>query len=150
VPDLVDRIRRELAERLAELEPAVEEYHTLERVRAAMGEGEAPGRRRRSRRGPQTGARRAARGERERQILPLLRENPEISASELARRLESTPSTVRTTLARLRRRGRVDREGSKWIVRAEGEQPEAAEAAGAAPNVTPDAAGLAATENRTS
>jgi predicted HTH transcriptional regulator len=149
VPDLVDRIRRELAERLAELEPAVEEYHTLERVRAAMGEGEAPGGRR-SRRGPQTGARRAGRGERERQILSLLRENPEISASELARRLESTPSTVRTTLARPRRRGRVDREGGKWIVKAEGEQPEAAEAAGAAPNVTTDAAGIAATENRTS
>jgi predicted HTH transcriptional regulator len=149
VPDLVDRIRRELAERLAELEPAVEEYHTLERVRAAMGEGEAPGRRRRSRRGPQTGARRAARGERERQILPLLRENPEISASELARRLESTPSTVRTTLARLRRRGRVDREGSKWIVKAEGEQPES-ERAAAAPQVTTDAAGIAATGNRTS
>jgi predicted HTH transcriptional regulator len=149
VPDLVDRIRRELAERLAELEPAVGEYHTLERVRAAMGEGEAPGRRRRSRRAPQTGARRAARGERERQILPLLRENPEISASELARRLESTPSTVRTTLARLRRRGRVDREGSKWIVKAEGEQPES-ERAAAAPQVTTDAAGIAATGNRTS
>jgi predicted HTH transcriptional regulator len=150
VPDLVDRIRRELADRLAELEPVVREYRQLERVRAAMGEGEPRGRRGRSRSGRQTSARRAARGERQRQILSLLEEHPEISSSELARRLETSTSNIQTTLSRLRRRGRLDREGGRWIVAAEGEQPEVAGAAGAPPRVTTDAERIPAPENRTS
>jgi DeoR/GlpR family transcriptional regulator of sugar metabolism len=81
--------------------------------------------------------------------VPLLWENPKISASELARRLETSASNVQTTLSRLRRRGRVDREGGKWIVKAEGEPPKSEGAAGA-PQVTTDAAGIAAPDNGTS
>jgi len=57
-----------------------------------------------------------ARGERVRQLLPLLRENPEATPSELARVLDTTRANISVTLSRLTKQGVVSREGKRWVV----------------------------------
>jgi hypothetical protein len=124
MPDLLEQIRKQLDERRGELRPAVEEYQTLERALELLG-GPA------KRDGRQTAGRRssskprrqkqAARGERVKQLLPLLRENPEVTPGNLALLLDTTPQNVSVILSRLRRQGVISRDGKRWLVAAEPE-----------------------------
>ncbi len=115
-PDLLERIHEELDERRRELAGAVEEYERLEAALAALEtqvRSERQGSRGRAR---PRGRPRVARGERVKQLLPLLRENPEITPSELAQQLDTTRANMSVTLNRLSKQGVVSREGKRWVV----------------------------------
>jgi DNA-binding transcriptional ArsR family regulator len=111
--DLLDRIRRELRERLERSRAAYEESRRLEAALAALGTGARPsGPRRRSaasseprsprRRRARPGANRAA-------ILAVVRERPGVSAGEIAQATGLARSTVSTTLSRAAAAAEVER-----------------------------------------
>lgn len=114
MPDLLDQIRVELDDRRRELLGAVEEYERLQAALAAL-EGSAPPTERGGTRSSRE-RQRVARGERVKQLLPLLRENPEATPSELARLLGTTRSNISVTLSRLSKQGVISREGTRWVV----------------------------------
>jgi predicted transcriptional regulator len=136
--DLLNRIRNEIDTRLDDLRPRVAEYESLESAKHALSvsqrgvkkdagvKASSPSSRRvRPRRRPQNTQRatrkpRAKPGERERQIVPLLRENPDITASNIALLIDASPATVHVTINRLKKQGKVDRRNGKWIVRKRG------------------------------
>ena len=122
MPDLLQRICSDLEKRRRELRPAVEEYERLERALAALGgeAAKAPQADGRRTRGRPRGRRAVGRGERVKQLLPLLKQNPDITASELAARLGTTRSNVSVTLSRLGKQGVVGRDGKRWVVRSDG------------------------------
>jgi hypothetical protein len=135
--ELIDRIKREIDDRLEELRPQVEEIPRLEAALAALdapeadqGAGAGAGRSRRAvaRRGAQRpGRRRARRGQRREELIQLLKGHPEISVAEAARQMGVSSPQVSTLLRRLREEGVITREDGRFVVvePAAGAEPEA-------------------------
>jgi hypothetical protein len=128
VPDLVDRIRRELDDRIAALRPVAEEFGRLERAADALdrasggGDAAAPsasaarparsgggakrtGRRRTTR--STTG--RAAPGQTQLRVIEQLRSNPGSSSTAVAQALGISANAAAATISRLVKQGRVHR-----------------------------------------
>jgi hypothetical protein len=114
----LERIRGEIEARLDELRPIVREAAQLEealvhldgRVTGASGRGARPPRPRR-RRSPPT---RAARGQRHREALRLLGDEPGQRASDVARRLGMSSSQASALLRKLAGEGAIVLDGNRY------------------------------------
>ncbi len=107
--DLLERAKGEIRERLAELDPLVEQR---DRLRAALEAGESPksaSHRASRQRGRPTTSRRAGRGERRTQLLELLQAEPGLRPSEAARRMAVNPPQVHSLARRLEEEGALER-----------------------------------------
>ena len=122
--NVVDEARSLVEKRLAELE---DEKRRLERALAELSNGQSgrrgPGRPRGSRSsgsssgtGTGTGRRRRRRrgGTRSEQALKLVADNPEITASEIARQMNIKPNYLYRVLSDLEKEGKVSKEGRKY------------------------------------
>ena len=112
--DLLDDIRQQINDRLAELRPLTVEYERLQQVDAALSaSGETDDAVKRSGRGPGTasaGARRTApRGSAREKILAAARDNPDAQRGDIAKATGISPTTVATTLSKLRAEGLLSR-----------------------------------------
>jgi DNA-binding transcriptional ArsR family regulator len=122
--ELIDRIKKDIDDRLEELRPQIEEIPRLEAALAALEATRAGARAGRSRgratgaaRGPQrSGRRRARRGQRREELIQLLKGHPEISVAEAARQMGVSSPQVSTLLRRLREEGVVTREDGRFVV----------------------------------
>jgi CRP-like cAMP-binding protein len=121
--DFLDQKRQEIADRLKELRPLVEEYRRLEAAAAALaGVGQAPARRSpvRSRApAPKSGARGRPRGTgtRAREALELVRSRPGITIPEIADAMGIKQNYLYRVLPSLQRDGLVRKEGRGWHAR---------------------------------
>ena len=103
---LLDDIRKEIHNRLAELRPLAVEYDQLQQVQAALS-GVEDGEERRGR-GSTAGParpRRAPRGAARELILAAARDNPQAKRGDIAKITGLSPNTVGTTLPKLRAEG---------------------------------------------
>ena len=113
--DVLNRIRSEIDERLAELRPAVEEIPRLEAALAALRDQGSRSReatpKRRAPSGP-TGVRsnRAPRGANRQSLVDAVSRRPGASAAELAKVTDIKLATVRTTLSTLVKTGEMTRD----------------------------------------
>lgn len=134
--DLIDRIRKDIDDRLEELSPQVEEIPRLEGVLAALskaGDGgasrdatssRARGAAKPRRRGASASKstrrarpqKRARRGQRREELLELINENPEITVSEAARQMGVAPPQVSTLVRRLEEEGVIQRAGGRFVL----------------------------------
>ena len=114
VSDLLDRVRRELDDRLADLRPAAEEsarlqlaLDALDRVAAAPAAARPQARpaARRQRPAPQ----RAAPGQTQQRVVDQLRSDPGSSSTAVAAALGISANAAAATISRLVRQGRVRR-----------------------------------------
>jgi hypothetical protein len=126
--DFLEEKRREIAERLKELKPLVEEYHSLEGALAALEGVRRPGaastratastpRRRRGashsnggRRGRPKGS-----GTRAQQTLSLVTDSPGITIPELADKMGIKQNYLYRVLPGLEQDGKVRKEGRGWF-----------------------------------
>jgi DNA-binding transcriptional ArsR family regulator len=112
--ELIDRIKKDIDDRLEELRPQIEEIPRLEAALAAIGAtGNADPSSGARRGGPQ---RRARRGQRREELLQLLKGAPEISVAEAARQMGVSAPQVSTLLRRLREEGVVERADGRFVV----------------------------------
>jgi hypothetical protein len=131
MPDFLEEKKREIAERLKELKPAVDEYHRLEGALSALGgvgtgsTTAAPARARRARGGGGGGAsgtRRRGRprgtGTRAAQTLDLVKATPGITIPELADRMGIKQNYLYRVLPGLERDGQVRKDGRGWHAKA--------------------------------
>ena len=106
---LLDDIRREIHDRLAELRPLTVEYERLQQVQAALsGTPGAEDREEHRGRGSTAGParpRRAPRGAARELILAAARDNPQAKRGDIAKITGLSPNTVGTTLSKLRAEG---------------------------------------------
>ena len=126
VPDLLDRIRSELDDRLAALKPVAEEFARLQRAADALDATMAPpaaapaaapartATRRRAksaRRGGSVGkvSRRAAPGETQLRVIEQLRSAPGSSSTAVAQALGISANAAAATISRLVKQDRVNR-----------------------------------------
>ncbi len=113
--NVLDEARSLVERRLAELN---EERKRLERALADLTGGRTgrrrPGRPRSS--GPSTGTRRRRRrgGTRADQAVKLVKENPGISASEIARQMKIKPNYLYRVLGDLQKEGKVTKRGREY------------------------------------
>jgi hypothetical protein len=132
VPDFLDSKRREIAERLRELKPLVEEYHKLEAAAAALEGVGGPSNGSRARgtaatakRAPARRSAAAAAGTRRRgrprgsgtrslQALELVRTRPGITIPELAKEMGIKQNYLYRVLPGLARDGQVSKRGRGW------------------------------------
>jgi DNA-binding CsgD family transcriptional regulator len=139
--ELLDRVEKEIKDRLEELRPLLREAQRLESALRQLGsqkrEAPAPAATpaRRTRRstaaagGSRTRARTATgtarRGRRTRvsgekrreQLVSLARENPDIKAREIAQRLGTTPNNIYNLIRRLEAEGTISRRDGRLIVK---------------------------------
>jgi CRP-like cAMP-binding protein len=120
VSSAVDQAATLLKDRISELEG---ELSKLQRALANLTDGRqgrrGPGRPRRSTaRTTRTTRRRRGRrgGTRADQAVRIIRENPGISASEIARRLKIKPNYMYRVLSDLQKEGKVRKDGRKYTV----------------------------------
>src|SRR4051794_7158112 len=122
--DFLEEKKREIAARLKELKPSVDEYHRLEgALRALDGVGTSPApaapRARRTTRaaGTRTGRRGRPRGtgSRANQTLELVRSQPGITIPELAERMGIKQNYLYRVLPGLEQDGQVRKEGRGWF-----------------------------------
>ncbi|MFN8202697.1 MAG: MarR family transcriptional regulator [Solirubrobacteraceae bacterium] len=121
--DFLDEKKREIAQRLKELRPLVEEYQRLESAQRAL-EGvpsdERPARTAPARRRGTSNARAQGRGRprgsgtRSKQALAMVQENPGITISELADRMGIKQNYLYRVLPGLEQDGLVRKEGRGW------------------------------------
>ncbi len=120
VPDLLDRVRRELDDRVAQLRPAAQEFarlqlaaEALDRLSAtpAAGRPAAPARRaaRAAPRARRATAQRAAPGQTQQRVIDQLRSDPGSSSTAVAQALGISANAAAATISRLARQGRVTR-----------------------------------------
>jgi hypothetical protein len=128
VPDFLDSKRREIADRLRELKPLVEEYHKLEAAASALeGVGGpsngsrargATAKRAPARRSTAAATRRRGRprgsGTRSLQALELVRARPGITIPELAKEMGIKQNYLYRVLPGLARDGQVSKRGRGW------------------------------------
>jgi hypothetical protein len=130
VTDFLDEKRREIADRLRELKPLVDEYHRLEAAAAALDgvDGGAPAPARRARAAASTtaarGGRRAATGARPgrrrgsgtraAQALKLVTAQPGITIPELAKKMGIKQNYLYRVLPGLEQEGKVVKDGRGW------------------------------------
>jgi hypothetical protein len=120
--DFLDVKRREIAERLRELKPLVEEYHRLEGAAAALDgiAAPAPARRAPARKRSTSSATSGRRGRpkgsgnRSKQALKLVRERPGITIPELAAAMGIKQNYLYRVLPGLEKDGMVRKEGRGW------------------------------------
>jgi predicted HTH transcriptional regulator len=119
--DFIAEKRAEIEQRLNELRPLHEEYLKLERAKAAL-DGVDGGARRGRPRGATAGAgtrrRRRRRGASTRgdEALALIRQNPGVTVSELARMMNVTPPNyLYRVVANLQSDGAVKKEGKGYV-----------------------------------
>ena len=123
--DFLEEKKREIASRLKELRPLVDEFHRLEAAQRALeGVGDsapaAPPRRRAGRR-PSSGTtgRRRGRprgsGNRAQQALKLVTDNPGITIPEMAQRMGIQVNYLYRVLPNLEQDGKVRKEGRGWF-----------------------------------
>lgn len=118
VSDFLERQRREIDERIAELRPLVEEYERLQAALSALAALAAPGS------APPSAAkrattRRAARSSRSSskvKALSLVAQRPGITVSELAAETDIAQSYLYKMLPALQREGHVAKRGRGWHV----------------------------------
>jgi len=120
---VVDDVRRQIAERLKELKPLVDEYHQLEAmVKKFVDRDGTPStsRRSRGRRRPtrSTNGRRHGRprgsGSRSAQALALVQAKPGITIPEMAKEMGITPNYLYRVLPELAKDGKVKKAGKGW------------------------------------
>jgi hypothetical protein len=117
VTEFLDSARREIQDRLGQLR---DEVKRLERAAAALGDGAArrgPGRPRGSGRtttARRRGGRRRGSGTRAAQAERLVRENPGITISDLAKRMKIKPNYLYRVLPQLQQDGKVRKRGKEW------------------------------------
>ena len=113
--DFLDSARREIQDRLGQLR---DEVKRLERAASALGDGtvrRGPGRPRGSgRTGARRGGRRRGSGSRATQAEKLVRENPGITISDLAKRMNIKPNYLYRVLPQLQQDGKVRKRGKEW------------------------------------
>jgi hypothetical protein len=120
---VADKVRQQIAKRLKQLKPLVDEYHQLEGMvrKLASGDGAAssPGRtstRARSRRS--TSGRRRGRprgsGTRKAQALALVEAKPGITIPEMAKEMGITPNYLYRVVPELAKNGKVKKNGKGW------------------------------------
>ena len=126
--DFLDEKRREIADRLRELKPLVEEYHRLEAAAAAL-EGvkpsaparRGPGRPRKSGASKATGTGKRGRpkgsGNRSKQALELVKAKPGITIPELADAMGIKQNYLYRVLPGLEKDKLVRKEGRGWHAR---------------------------------
>jgi Winged helix-turn-helix DNA-binding len=117
--DFLAEKRAEIDQRLKELRPLHEEYLKLERAKAALDGVDAPrrGRPRGSAAGGGTRRRRRRRGStRGDEALNLIRQNPGVTVSELARMMNiSPPNYLYRVVGNLQSDGAVKKEGKGYV-----------------------------------
>jgi hypothetical protein len=118
--DFLSEKRTEIETRLKELRPLHEEYLTLERAKAALdgldGPRRGPGRPRGSSAGTTRRRRRRSGGTRGDQALAIVRENPGIAVSELAKQMSiSPPNYLYRVMATLQADGSVKKQGKGYV-----------------------------------
>ena len=116
VSSAVDQAAALLKERITELEG---ELAKLQRALASLTEGRegrrGPGRPRGSRStGTRTRTRRRRRGTRADQAVALIKANPGISASDIARKMKIQPNYMYRVLGDLQKEGKVKKSGRKY------------------------------------
>ena len=114
--DFLAEKRAEIDNRLKELRPLHEEYLKLERAKAALDGVDAP--RRGRPRGSATGTRRRRRrgSTRGDEALGLIRQNPGVTVSELARMMNiSPPNYLYRVVANLQSDGAVKKQGKGYV-----------------------------------
>lgn len=121
--NVLDEARSLVEKRLAELE---DERKRLERALSELTDGQSgrrrPGRPRGSRSGSGSGStsgtprrrRRRRGGTRSEQALKLVADNPDITASEIARQMKIKPNYLYRVLGDLEKEGRVKKSGRKY------------------------------------
>ena len=134
--ELIDRIKKDIDDRLEELRPQIEEIPRLEAVLAALGgeQGQSAseatgspahgrgrprgaGAGRGAAAGPAAGPRRRARrGQRREELLQLVAGYPEISIAEAARQMGVSSPQVSTLVRRLEEEGALERSGGRFVV----------------------------------
>lgn len=110
--DFIAEKRREFEARMKELRPAVDEYHELERVVAALagnGATRQPRPARRGRRGRPRGS-----GTRAKQALELVRAQPGIKISEMARAMGIHANYLYRVMPTLESEGQVVKRDGGW------------------------------------
>jgi len=139
--ELLDRVEKEMKDRLEELRPLIREAERLEAAlkqlgsqKRASGGAATTGRRPRSATAGATRARDTTRrttgtrrrsgrrtrvsGEKRReQLVSLARENPDIKAREIAERLGTTPNNIYNLIRRLEAEGTISRRDGRLVVR---------------------------------
>jgi len=129
--ELINRVKKDIDERLEELRPQIEEIPQLEAALAALdatgspeaadpaaerrgrGRPRGEGRRAPRMRGPR---RRARRGQRREELLQLVRGNPEVTIAEAARQMGVSSPQVSTLVRRLREEGVLERTDGRFVV----------------------------------
>jgi hypothetical protein len=112
--NFLEEKRSEIDARLKELKPLHDEYLTLQKAKQALDGVERPPRRaatqRKGRRGRQRGS-----GGTSAKALKVIRENPGISVSQLARELKMRhPNYLYRVLPQLESQGAVRKDGKGW------------------------------------
>ena len=125
--DFLEEKKREIAARLKELKPQVDEYHRLEGALAALegvgngasGSAPAASRTTRTRRAPAKGSGRRGRprgtGSRANQTLELVKSEPGITIPQLAERMGIKQNYLYRVLPGLEQDGKVRKEGRGWF-----------------------------------
>ena len=123
--DFLEEKKREIAARLKELRPLVDEFHRLEAAQRALegvnggGGGTRTAPRRRARRGGGTGTGRRGRpkgsGNRAAQALELVSGQPGITIPEMAQRMGIQVNYLYRVLPGLEQEGKVRKEGRGWF-----------------------------------
>ena len=117
--DFLAQKRTEIDERLKELRPLHEEYLKLQRAKEALDGVDSPrrGRPRGSTSGSGNGRRRRRRGStRGDEALNLIRQNPGVTVSELARMMNiSPPNYLYRVVGNLQSDGAVKKEGKGYV-----------------------------------
>ena len=118
VSDLLERVRRELDDRAAQLRPAAEEFarlqaaaEALDRLTAAPAQPAAPARpaSRAAPRRRRAAPARAAPGQTQQRVIDQLRSSPGTSSTAVAQALGISANAAAATISRLVKQGRVSR-----------------------------------------
>ena len=123
--DFLEEKKREIASRLKELRPLVEEFHRLEAAQRALegvGDSASPSPRRTARRSTSNGGgtgrgrgRPRGSGNRAQQALKLVNDNPGITIPEMAQRMGIQVNYLYRVLPNLEQDGKVRKEGRGWF-----------------------------------
>jgi hypothetical protein len=118
--DFLEEKKREIAARLKELRPLVDEFHRLEAAQRALDGVNAGGTstaapRRRAARGTGRRGRPKGSGNRAQQALKLVKEQPGITIPEMAQRMGIQVNYLYRVLPGLEQDGQVRKEGRGWF-----------------------------------